>query len=199
MWGGANRPQNGEQTALDRSRPGSGRSEAEGYLRTNQNSLSSSSSSYSLSPSSPMGDFPSGVRGGRPGNLGLPSPGGGLIPGPITSPDQQNKRHGLKISFSQPNLRQKAKGGMNLQFPATGYEAQPEKFLIYSKVQSTGKLKFEDCEHNFCAEDLVDCGEIGRGNFGAVNKMMFRKAGRVMAVKRIRYKTKKESLSIQFL
>jgi len=32
----------------------------------------------------------------------------------------------------------------------------------------------------------MDCGEIGRGNFGAVNKMLFRKAGRVMAVKRIR-------------
>lgn len=76
---------------------------------------------------------------------------------------------------------------MNLKFPATGYtEAQQEKFLIYSKVQSTGKLKFADDEHNFCAEDLVDCGEIGRGNFGAVNKMMFRKAGRIMAVKRIR-------------
>ena len=33
----------------------------------------------------------------------------------------------------------------------------------------------------------MDCGEIGRGNFGAVNKMMFRKAGRIMAVKRIRW------------
>jgi hypothetical protein len=99
---------------------------------------------------------------------------------------QQNKRTGLKISFSQPNLRKA--GQMNLKFPATGYtEAQQEKFLIYSKVQSTGKLKFADDEHNFCAEDLVDCGEIGRGNFGAVNKMMFRKAGRIMAVKRIRY------------
>jgi mitogen-activated protein kinase kinase 4 len=54
------------------------------------------------------------------------------------------------------------------------------------QVQSTGKLKFEQEEFAFCAEDLVDCGEIGRGNFGAVNKMRFRKAGRVMAVKRIR-------------
>ena len=45
---------------------------------------------------------------------------------------------------------------------------------------------FDDGEHNFGAEDLVDCGEIGRGNFGAVNKMVFRRTGRVMAVKRIR-------------
>ena len=54
------------------------------------------------------------------------------------------------------------------------------------QVQSTGKLKFDQEEYCFCAEDLVDCGEIGRGNFGAVNKMRYRKAGRVMAVKRIR-------------
>ena len=53
-------------------------------------------------------------------------------------------------------------------------------------MQSTGRLKFENEEYNFCAEDLVDCGEIGRGNFGAVNKMLFRRTGRVMAVKRIR-------------
>ena len=55
-------------------------------------------------------------------------------------------------------------------------------------MQSTGKLKFSETEeHHFSAEDLVDCGEIGRGNFGAVNKMRFRKAGRIMAVKRIRF------------
>ena len=57
-------------------------------------------------------------------------------------------------------------------------------------MQSTGKLKFSETEeHHFSAEDLVDCGEIGRGNFGAVNKMRFRKAGRIMAVKRIRFGT----------
>jgi hypothetical protein len=42
---------------------------------------------------------------------------------------------GLKISFSQPNLRKA--GQLNLKFPATGYEAaQQEKFLIYSKVSA---------------------------------------------------------------
>lgn len=115
----------------------------------------------------------------------LPSPGGGLMPNPLASPDQTNKRVGLKISFSQPNLRNLTTK-VNLKFPATGYEAQQEKFLIYDKVQSTGKLQFDDGEHNFCAEDLVDCGEIGRGNYGAVNKMRFRRTGRLMAVKRIR-------------
>lgn len=190
MWGG-NRTKNGDQPGippLDRtSRPGSGRSDTGCYLKTSrsdQNSLSSSSSSYSLSPSSPMGDFPMNNQN-RPRGLNLPSPGGGLMPNPITSPDQQNKRVGLKISFSQPNLRN-IQTKVNLKFPASGYEAQQEKFLIYDKVQSTGKLQFEDGEHNFCAEDLVDCGEIGRGNYGAVNKMRFRRTGRLMAVKRIR-------------
>ena len=180
LW---NTKRNGD---FDRSsRPGSGRSAEAGheFLRTsNQTSMSTSSSSYSLSPSSPMENFPS-----RPRNMQLPSPGGGMMPDPMNfaSPPLNNKRQGLKISFSQPNLRKA--GQLNLKFPAKGYEeAQQEKFLIYSKVQSTGRLKFENEEYNFCAEDLVDCGEIGRGNFGAVNKMLFRRTGRVMAVKRIR-------------
>jgi len=142
--------------------------------------MSTSSSFNSLSPSSPMGDCPS-----RPGQLRLPSPGGGLIPEPgITSPMQHNKRQGLKISFSQPNLRKQAGSHLKLGFNVT--DAPQEKLSIYSKVQSTGRLKLEDQEYPFGAEDLIDCGEIGRGNFGAVNKMMFRKAGRIMAVKRIR-------------
>lgn len=142
--------------------------------------MSTSSSYNSLSPSSPMGDGPS-----RPGQLRLPSPGGGLIPEPgITSPMQHNKRQGLKISFSQPNLRKQAGSHLKLGFNTA--DAPQEKLSIYSKVQSTGRLKLEDQEYPFGAEDLLDCGEIGRGNFGAVNKMMFRKAGRIMAVKRIR-------------
>ena len=108
-----------------------------------------------------------------------------MIPDPLTSPMQQNKRSSLKISFSQPNLRQKGTH-LNLKFPATGYEATPEKFLMYSKVQSTGRLRLGQEEYDFCAEDLVDRGEIGRGNFGAVNKMLFKKTGTIMAVKRIR-------------
>merc|ERR1719429_676882 len=96
-------------------------------------------------------------------SLSPPSPGGGLIPDPITSPMQQNKRSGLKISFSQPNLRKHAG---QLKFPAAGYEAPQEKFLIYNQVQSTGRLKLSAGEeYEFCAEDLVDRGEIGRGNF----------------------------------
>lgn len=35
-------------------------------------------------------------------------------------------------------------------------------------------------------DDLMDLGEIGRGGFGTVNKMIFKKNNKVMAVKRIR-------------
>ena len=63
------------------------------------------------------------------------------------------------------------------------------KFLIMKAAHSTGKLKFDGLEFDFVAEDLADLGEIGRGNFGTVNKMTFNKTGcpdKVMAVKRIR-------------
>lgn len=38
----------------------------------------------------------------------------------------------------------------------------------------------------FTADDLRDLGEIGRGGFGTVNKMVHRKSNTIMAVKRIR-------------
>lgn len=53
-------------------------------------------------------------------------------------------------------------------------------------MQATGKLKFASAEYEFCSEDLQDIGEIGRGGFGTVNKMIHRKSGNVLAVKRIR-------------
>ena len=37
--------------------------------------------------------------------------------------------------------------------------------------------------YDFTAEDLQDLGEIGRGNFGSVNKMLHIKSNTVMAVK----------------
>lgn len=43
--------------------------------------------------------------------------------------------------------------------------------------------------YDFTSEDLHDVGEIGRGAFGAVNKMIFKKTDKVMAVKRIRCST----------
>lgn len=56
-------------------------------------------------------------------------------------------------------------------------------------MQATGKLQLgqnKDEIYDFTSEDLQDLGEIGRGAFGAVNKMIFKETGTVMAVKRIR-------------
>jgi len=177
QWNVQNRKMNNGD--LDRSsRPGSGRSDGDSRM-LHQSSMSTSSSSYSISPSSPMDQWP------RPRNL--MSPGSINLPGPLNqqkSPTSQ-KPSSLKISYSQPNLNQKSK--LNLKFPGKGYEnVHQERLDIYKQVQSTGKIKFDNEEYELSSDDLSDCGEIGRGGFGCVNKMHFRKTGRVMAVKRIR-------------
>jgi mitogen-activated protein kinase kinase 4 len=40
--------------------------------------------------------------------------------------------------------------------------------------------------YDFTSDDLQDMGEIGRGAFGTVNKMVHTRSNTVMAVKRIR-------------
>jgi len=45
-------------------------------------------------------------------------------------------------------------------------------------MQASGKPQFGPGEeYNFTAENLCDLGEIGRGAFGAVNKMTFEDKG----------------------
>ncbi|XP_039595090.1 dual specificity mitogen-activated protein kinase kinase 4 isoform X1 [Polypterus senegalus] len=54
-------------------------------------------------------------------------------------------------------------------------------------IESSGKLKISPEQHwDFTAEDLRDLGEIGRGAYGSVNKMVHKPSGQIMAVKRIR-------------
>lgn len=194
----------GGSSSWDRhARPGSGRSSG----------ASSSSTPSSISPTSPSGPTLSGSGHHRPGTLTLPAPGGGIIPsGNVTSPEQAEKRQGLKISFSQPNMRRAGSASSNssggggapscppkvpsLQLPGvsalmTSQSVCEEKgrLLFYNTTHSTGKLKLgEGCEFDFKAEDLTDLGEIGRGAFGTVNKMRFQRdnVSKVMAVKRIR-------------
>ncbi|XP_048508035.1 dual specificity mitogen-activated protein kinase kinase 4 isoform X5 [Athalia rosae] len=62
-----------------------------------------------------------------------------------------------------------------------------EKLRMCQSMQSTGKLQLSpDTIYDFTSEDLQDLGEIGRGGFGTVNKMIHRISNTVMAVKRIR-------------
>ena len=118
-----------------------------------------------------------------------------MIPHPasnLLSPVQQEKRAGLTMSLSQPNMRkpiglgfadfQKATSASKTN-NATAFDI---KFPFYQQSQSTGTLKINGDEYEFRAEDLQDHGEIGRGAYGSVNKMVFKKTQCVMAVKRIR-------------
>jgi mitogen-activated protein kinase kinase 4 len=53
-----------------------------------------------------------------------------------------------------------------------------------NKAHESGKLQFSNTEiYSFTSEDLLDLGEIGRGAFGSVNKMIFKKTDKIMAVK----------------
>lgn len=61
-----------------------------------------------------------------------------------------------------------------------------ERLRIHT-IHSTGKLQLrQDVVYDFTSEDLQDLGEIGRGGFGTVNKMVHIISDTVMAVKRIR-------------
>lgn len=63
----------------------------------------------------------------------------------------------------------------------------PDRTRDRIRIQASGKLQLGPKEiYHFTSDDMEDLGEIGRGAFGAVNKMIFRKNGTVMAVKRIR-------------
>lgn len=61
-----------------------------------------------------------------------------------------------------------------------------ENKLKTPSMTSVGKLQIDGKSYDFTADDLQDLGEIGRGGFGTVNKMIHRKSGTVVAVKRIR-------------
>lgn len=118
----------------------------------------------------------------------------------LMSPEQKELRGNLKISLSQPNMK-KPVGLGPLSLPSFQQSAfgsksavppsseEPAKLLLYKSAHSSGKLKLGALgEFDFKAEDLNDQGEIGRGAFGSVNKMVFSRnnATKVMAVKRIR-------------
>ncbi|XP_071442274.1 dual specificity mitogen-activated protein kinase kinase 4-like isoform X3 [Hetaerina americana] len=66
-------------------------------------------------------------------------------------------------------------------------EKSRERFKMCQSIQSSGKLQLSpEMVYDFTSDDLQDLGEIGRGAFGTVNKMVHRRSNTVMAVKRIR-------------
>ena len=89
----------------------------------------------------------------------------------------ERRRQLKKLSFPPECIKQ----------PIIKPQPLPEKTRERIRMQASGKLQFGiGEEYDFTSEDLQDLGEIGRGAFGAVNKMIFRRTETVMAVKRIR-------------
>ncbi|KAJ6636149.1 Dual specificity mitogen-activated protein kinase kinase 2 [Pseudolycoriella hygida] len=87
------------------------------------------------------------------------------------------RRRQLKLSFQPESIT-----------PIIRPQALPERTRGERiRMQASGKLQFGPEEkYDFTSDDLTDLGEIGRGAFGAVNKMNFKRTNTVMAVKRIR-------------
>ncbi|XP_070580935.1 dual specificity mitogen-activated protein kinase kinase 4-like isoform X2 [Ptychodera flava] len=100
----------------------------------------------------------------------------------MATPPQTGKRRNLKLNFDSVKFTAKSP----TECFTAGRPTQIERLRSHS-LESTGKLNISPEEtYEFTADDLEDCGEIGRGAFGTVNKMYHSKSGQVMAVKRIR-------------
>ncbi|VVC38496.1 Hypothetical protein CINCED_3A015435 [Cinara cedri] len=95
--------------------------------------------------------------------------------------EEDSKCNGL--TPKQPNLQR-------VRLPNTeamSEKSSRERLKICQTIQSTGKLQLSGNKvYDFTSDDLQDLGEIGRGGFGTVNKMLHRSSDTVMAVKRIR-------------
>lgn len=133
-----------------------------------------------------------------------PAPGGFSL-GPTSVSGNSNtaafQNLSMKSSVHSPNSRQGGDNGSMHSSPSRSRAVAPvvrpfnqETFAAAEKssrfklnIQSSGKLQLSPgTVYDFTSEDLQDLGEIGRGAFGTVNKMVHRKSNTVMAVKRIR-------------
>ncbi|XP_064101974.1 dual specificity mitogen-activated protein kinase kinase 4-like isoform X30 [Macrobrachium nipponense] len=149
----------------------------------------------------------------RPGSLNMPAAIPGVAAAGICWDHTfvHGRRSNLRLAFPSQGRQSNDRPTNNLDFPASGYPTtqihsgpiifrynsswnvppvpQPPRLTrgIYQNIQSSGKLKISpEVQVEFTADDLRDLGEIGRGGFGTVNKMVHRKSNTIMAVKRIR-------------
>ncbi|XP_029492460.1 dual specificity mitogen-activated protein kinase kinase 4-like isoform X1 [Oncorhynchus nerka] len=106
-----------------------------------------------------------------------------------------SKRKALKLNFANPPIKPTTRFTLNTAGPPF---QNPHIFLCLPpisvarerlrthSIESSGKLKTAGGDCDFTAEDLKDLGEIGRGAYGSVNKMVHKPSNQIMAVKRIR-------------
>ncbi|XP_044247717.1 dual specificity mitogen-activated protein kinase kinase 4 isoform X4 [Ursus arctos] len=142
------------------------------------------------SPSGGGGGSGGGSGSGTPGPVGPPAPGH-----PAVSSMQgfqinfcekaQSKRKALKLNFANPPFKSTARFTLNPN--PTGVQNPHIERLRTHSIESSGKLKISPEQHwDFTAEDLKDLGEIGRGAYGSVNKMVHKPSGQIMAVKTVK-------------
>ncbi|KAF7205146.1 transcript variant X1 [Nothobranchius furzeri] len=97
----------------------------------------------------------------------------------------QIKRKALKLNFANPSVKSTSRLMLNPIVPS--FQNPHIERLRTHSIESSGKLKISPEQHcDFTAEDLRDLGEIGRGAYGSVSKMVHKPTGQIMAVKRIR-------------
>ncbi|XP_069510610.1 dual specificity mitogen-activated protein kinase kinase 4 isoform X2 [Ambystoma mexicanum] len=102
---------------------------------------------------------------------------------PQMMPKQDSIRH-LETSYHKQEPRMTGVKNYSTNEQAT--KNRLERLRTHS-IESSGKLKLSPEQNwDFTAEDLKDLGEIGRGAYGSVNKMIHKPSGQIMAVKRIR-------------
>ncbi|XP_026805122.1 dual specificity mitogen-activated protein kinase kinase 4-like isoform X2 [Rhopalosiphum maidis] len=106
---------------------------------------------------------------------------------PIPSLQSLKFEEDNKILSNGSTSKQSNLPRVRLSNTETMTEKSRERLKMCQTIQSTGKLQLsENKVYDFTSDDLQDLGEIGRGGFGTVNKMLHRSSDTVMAVKRIR-------------
>uniref|UniRef100_A0A673Z1E4 mitogen-activated protein kinase kinase n=1 Tax=Salmo trutta TaxID=8032 RepID=A0A673Z1E4_SALTR len=90
----------------------------------------------------------------------------------------------LKLNFANPPIKPTTRFTLNTAGPP--FQNPHIERLRTHSIESSGKLKTAGGDCDFTAEDLKDLGEIGRGAYGSVNKMVHKPSNQIMAVKRIR-------------
>uniref|UniRef100_H2YTH0 mitogen-activated protein kinase kinase n=1 Tax=Ciona savignyi TaxID=51511 RepID=H2YTH0_CIOSA len=161
-----------------------------------------------LPPGSTPTQFPSNRPNVPAMSLGQFNPysGGGMITAP-RKPQTSRPNQSLNFSFGPAQSSSSPLDNLNFRGVSpistdsgrfvssssagslgTPSRITPEHLIRTYSEESVGKLKIEPNHEafDFGASDLSDRGEIGRGAFGAVNRMVHRDSGTEMAVKRIR-------------
>lgn len=116
------------------------------------------------------------------------SPGSGQA-----SSNSSKLRSKLQLNFNSPTAPTAAPLYSSVTHSASapslasmGHRTQIERLRSQGGLESAGKLQISGQTYEFTSDDLIDLGEIGRGNYGTVNKMKHKKSDTVMSVKRIR-------------